>query len=233
MDATLKLAADTWEPQQPHHEEERNFRIAYGAAYLLSQPPQIDDQYVSEIGKILFQTEDHDVKLMLLRALVRNGSTGARKKVLKLALKTGNPPHHRLAAEALYLEQACVDTALAAAVSNKQLLVRAAAVALPLTLVVGACADRPQVVAAAQSLAAKPDRRVLLIPLAIMAFARDRELAQAIIELLPATTGSALSDMLCGSCKLSLEDIDHLGDVRTLQVAKPWLSAVMKGAEGS
>ncbi|RXH42738.1 hypothetical protein [Bradyrhizobium zhanjiangense] len=233
MDAILKLAADTWEPRQPQHEEERDFRIAYGAAYLLSQPPQIGDEYVSEIGKILFQTEDRDVKLMLLRALVRNGSSDARKRVLKLALKTGNPPHHRLAAEALCLEQQYVDAALAAAISDKQLLVWAAPVALPLTVVVGACADRPQVVAAAQSLAAKPDRRVLLIPLAITAFARDRELAQAIIELLPATTGSALSDMLRGSGKLSLEDLDYLADVRTLQVVKPWLSAVMKGAEGS
>ena len=233
MDAILQLAADTWEPQQAYHEQDRYFPIAHGAANLLCEPPQIDDRYVSGIGKIFSQTDDEDVKLMLLRALVRNGSADARKRVLNLALKTGNPPHHRLAAVALSLEQQCVDTALAAEIPDKQLLVRTAAVALPLTLVVGACADHSQVLAAARSLAAKPDRRALLIPLAIKAIARDHALAQAIIELLPATAASALSNTLSGSGELCSEDIDGLGDVRTLQVVKPWLSAVMKGAEGS
>ncbi|EIG61257.1 hypothetical protein [Bradyrhizobium sp. WSM1253] len=233
MDAILQLAADTWEPQQPRHEEERNFPIAYAAAHLLSEPPQIEDRYVSDIGKILFQTDDRDVKLMLLRALVRNGSGDARKRVVKLALKSGNPPHHRLAAEALCLEQQSVDTELAAEIPHKQLLFRTAPVALALTLVVAACAGHCQVLDAARSLAAKPDRRALLIPLAIKANARDPALAQAIVELLPAATASALSNTLSGSGKLSLEDLDGLGDVRTLQVVKPWLSAVMKGPEAS
>lgn len=233
MDALLKLAADTWEPQQPRHEEERNFSIAHGAAHLLCQPPQIDDQYVSEIGKILFQTKDHDVKLMLLRALVRNGSSDARKRVLKLALKSGNPPHHRLAAEALCLEQHCVDKELAAEIPDKQLLVRTALVALPLTLVVGACASNPQILATARSLAANPDRRVMIVLLAIKAFVRDHALARAIIELLPATTASVLTNTLGGSGKISPEDLDGLGDVRTLQAVKSCLSTFMKEAEDS
>jgi hypothetical protein len=131
------------------------------------------------------------------------------------------------------LEQQCVDAALAAEIPDKQLLVRTASVALPLTLVLGACADNSQVLAAARSLAAKRDRRVLLIPLAIKAVARDHALARAIIELLPATTASALTNTPSGTGKLSPEDLDELGDVRTLQAVKPWLSAFIKGAEGS
>jgi hypothetical protein len=231
MDAILQLAADTWEPQQPHHEEERNFPIAYGAALLLCEPPQIDDGYVSSIGKIFSQTDDYDVKQMLLRALVRNGSASAKQRVLKLALKRGNPPHHRLAAEALCLEQQGVDASLAAEIPDKQLLTRTAFVALPLTLVIGACASNSQVLATAQSLSAKPDRRALLLPLAVNAVARDQALARAIIELLPAATASALTNMLSGAGKLSLDDLDELGDVRTLQAVKPWLSAYMKGVE--
>jgi len=231
IDAILQLAADTWEPQQAYYEQERNFPIAHGAAHLLCEPPQINDRYVPDIGKIFFQTDDHDVKLMLMRALIRNGSADARKRVLMLALKTGNPPHHRLAAEALSLEQRCVDATLAAEIPDNKLLVRAAPVALPLTLVVGASADNSRVLAAARSLAAKPDRRVLLIPLAIVAIARDHTLGRAIIELLPTRTASALTKTLNGAGKLSKEDLDGLGDVRTLETVKPWLSAIMERAE--
>lgn len=233
MDAILQLAADTWEPEQAHHEQERYFPIAHGAAHLLCEPPQIDDRYVSDIGKLFAQTDDHDLKLTLLRALVRNGSADARKRILNLALKTGNPPHHRLAAAALSLEQQSVDAALAAEIPVKQLLLRTASVALPLTLVVGACADNSHVLTAARSLAAKPNRRALLVPLAIAAASRDHALAPEIIELLPAGTASALTSLLSGTGKFSLEDLDELGDVRTLQEVKPWLSSFMKGAEGS
>ncbi|MET4261813.1 hypothetical protein ABIC09_006784 [Bradyrhizobium sp. S3.12.5] len=233
MDAILQLAADTWESQQAHYEQERYFPIAHGAAQLLCEPPQIDDRYISDIGKVFFDTDDYDVKLMLMRALVRNGSAEARKRVLRVALKTGKPPHHRLAAEALSLEQQCVNAALAAEIPDKQLLVRTAPVALPLTLVVGASADNSRVLAAAQSLAAKQERRALLIPLALAAFARDRASAHEIIELLPARAATALTNTLNGAGKLSQEDLDGLGDVRTLETVKPWLSALMKGAEGS
>lgn len=232
MDAILQLAADTWESQQAYYEQERYFPIAHGAAQLLCEPPQIDDRYISEIGKVFFETDDHDVKLMLMRALVRNGSADARKRVLKFALKTGKPPHHRLAAVALSLENQFVDAALAAEIPDKQLLVRTAPVALPLTLVVGASADNSRVLAAAQSLAAKQERRALLIPLALAAFARDRALAHDIIELLPARTASALINTLNGAGKLSKEDLDGLGDVRTLETVKPWLSALMKEGGG-
>ncbi len=233
MDAILQLATDTWEPAQAYYEQERNFPIAHGAAHLLCEPPQIDDRYISDIGKIFFNTDDHDVKLMLMRALIHNGSADAKRRVLKLALKTGNPPHHRLAAVALSLEQQCVDAALAAEIPDKQLLVRPAPVALPLTLVIGACAENSRVIAAARSLAAKQERRALLIPLTIAAFARDRALAHEIMELLPAGAATALTNTLNGVGKFSQEDLDGLGDVRTLETVKPWLSALMKGAEGS
>ncbi|SDI63674.1 hypothetical protein [Bradyrhizobium ottawaense] len=231
MDAILQLASDTWSAEQRYHEEVADYPIAQGAAVLLWNPPQINDKYISVIGKLFQQTADHDVKLALTRALVRNGSDEARKRVLRYALKTGNPPHHRLAAEALFQERQFVDAALAAEITDDQLLLRTAPVAFPLTLVVGACADTSRVISAAKELAAKQERRALLIPLAIAAAGREGSLAEQIMKLLPTKTADALSQTLEGTGKLSAEDLNGLGDVRTTETVKTGLSVFFENAK--
>jgi hypothetical protein len=165
------------------------------------------------------------VKLALLRALVRNGSNEARKRVLRHALKTGNPPHHRLAADALFQERQFVDAALAAEITDDQLLLRTAPVAFSLTLLVGACAENSRVIAAAKALAAKPERRVLLLPLAIAAEGRKDALVEKILKLLPRNTAAVISRLLAGEAKLSADDLIELGDVRTTETVKARLSA--------
>ncbi|WP_448044363.1 nSTAND3 domain-containing NTPase [Bradyrhizobium liaoningense] len=227
MDAILQLAADTWEPQQAYYEQQRDFPIAHRAALLLCEPPQIDDQHITAIGKIFFETDDLDVKRMLMRAIVRNGSHEAKKKVLSFALKTGRPPHHQLAAEALFLERQFVDETLAAEITDEHLLVRRASVALPLAVVVATRADRSRAIAAVKSLAAKPERRVLLIPMAIGVADHDRDLADSILAFLPTHAALALSRIFSGEGTLSQDDLDGLGDVRTLEAVKQGLSNFM------
>lgn len=227
MDAILQLAADTWEPQQAYYEQQRDFPIAHRAALLLCEPPQIDDQHVTAIGKIFFETDDLDVKRMLMRAIVRNGSLEAKKRVLRFALKTERPPHHQLAAEALFLERQFVDETLAAAITDEHLLGRRALVALPLAVVVATRTDRSRALAAVKSLAAKPERRALLIPMAIGVADQDRKLADEIMAFLPAHAALVLSRILSGEGKLSQHDLDGLGDVRTLEAVKQGLSNFM------
>jgi hypothetical protein len=231
MDAILQLASDTWTRQQIRYGDDADFPIAQGAAELLCGPPKIDDKYIDAIGKLFQQTADVDVKLALVRALVCNGSDEARKRVLRYALKTGNPPHHKLAADALFHERQFVDAALAAEITDNQLLLRTATVAFPLTLLVGACAEHSRVVAAAKALAAKPERRVLLIPLAIAAADRESKLAEQILKLLPKNTAEAVSQALLGTTKLSADDLNELGDVRMTETVRARLSAFFEDAK--
>jgi hypothetical protein len=197
MGAILQLASDTWTPQQVYYGEDAHYPIAQSAAELLSDAPQIDDTYVSAIGKVFQETSDNDVKLALMRALVRNGSDDARRRVMRYALRTGNPPHHKIAAEALVDEYRCVDEALAAEVTDEQLVLRAAGVAYQLVLLVGLCAEPARVLAAAKAIAAKPERRALLLPLAIVLVRRDEALADEVKKFLPKKMASDRSGPGC------------------------------------
>ncbi|MHC2672774.1 hypothetical protein ACVI1J_004937 [Bradyrhizobium diazoefficiens] len=218
MSAILQLAQDTWTPDQVHYGEEAHFPIAQSAAELLWEPPQLDDAYISTIGGIFHKSSDHDVKLALMQALVRNGTDEARRRVMREALRTGNPPHHRLAAEALVKEHAQVDAALASEITDDHLLLKAAAVSYQLTLVAGLCADVGRVSAVAKTLAAKPERRAFLLPLALAAIDRDENLVEEIKSFLPQSIAANFRDALGGTAKLSRCELRAMGDVRTVEV---------------
>lgn len=48
---------------------------------------------------------------------------------------------------------------------------------------------------------------------------------------MPAKTASALANTLNGTGELSPDELDRLGDVRTLRAMKPWPPAFMRRAE--
>jgi hypothetical protein len=94
-------------------------------------------------------------------------------------------------------------------------------------VVVATRADRSRALAAVKTLAAKPERRALLIPMTIGVADQDRKLADEIMAFLPAHTALVLSRILSGEGKLSEHDLDGLGDVRTLEAVKQGLSNFM------
>jgi hypothetical protein len=213
----LQLAADTWSPQRRYYGEEADYPIAQGAAELLCEPPLIDDRHVTPLYNIVRKTRDLDVARTLLTALVRNASNESRQRVMRLALRTGAPPLHRLAAQALVRASDHVDAFLAGQISDEQLARRPAYIAFPMAFVVGACAEPERALAAAQALASNPTRRALLVPLWLAVSGRDEVLATKIATLLPNGLAEALIAARGGGTKLPRDALDEFGDVRVVQ----------------
>lgn len=228
IEALLQLAADTWSTQRHYYNEEANYPIAQRAAELLCEPPAIDDRYVTPLGDIIRKTKDWDVARTLLTALVRNASNESRQRVMRLALRTGAPPLHRLAAEALMHASDHVDAVLAGQISDEQLARRPAYIAFPMAFVVGACAEPDRAFAAAQALAANPTRRALLIPLWLAVLGRDKALATKIATLLPNGLVEALSAAGNSGTKLARDALDEFGDVRVVQEVLSRLSSLFE-----
>lgn len=224
LPALLTLAADTWSNADPHYQEPTSYPIAWKAAEILLEPPELPDSSIAEIGTIIRATTDSDVQLTLVRAMVRNGSDDARARVMRMALRTGSPPMHRLAAEALVMESAVVDTALAGEVEDAQLEARTATVAYPMTLLVGLRADDAQILSAARTLAASSFRRILLLPLILAALQRNADLAMRLAPLFPPLQASTPQTLAHDISQLSRATLIQFGDVRTVEIVLHRLS---------
>jgi hypothetical protein len=85
---------------------------------------------------------------------------------------------------------------------------------------VGLCTESARVVAAAKAIAAKPERRALLVPLALVLLGRDEALADEVKQFLPKTMADKLADALSGKTKLSQAELNGLGDVRTVETVR-------------
>ncbi len=224
----LALAADTWSNSRRQYDEEPSFPIAQGAAKALMEEPILGDDLHRAFSEIIEDTADTGVKLKLMQALVRNGTDLARKKILRLALKTGRPPLHRLAATALLLEYASLSEPFISAVSDEHLRLQAAPVACQLTLLVGACATPARVIEAAKALAVNPDRRALLVLLSLAASFRDEGLAAQVRQFLPDPLAPAVADAIAETRLLKSDALDEVGDVRVVAAIKMTASVLFE-----
>jgi hypothetical protein len=213
----IRLSADTWSSGFQPYEGKAYFTVAQQAANALLQWLHIDDTSAAAILEVSKQTADHDVARTLLSSLVRNGTDDARQRVMSLALNTGNPPRHRLAAEALVQESSQVSESLAEQIADGQLLHRAPGVAIPLARVVGACASAQRISTAARALSADSRRQALLIPMWFGARKQRAALAKAVIARLPSELGSLLQAAAEGATKLPRGALESLGDLRVTE----------------
>ncbi len=216
-DTLLVLAADTWTDLHHYYGEEARYPIARRAADILCESVQMDDQQASAMLEICRNTSDTSVARTLLAALVRNGSVESQQKVMSLALKTGAPPQHRLASEALFQEYRYVPAALAGQISDQQLLRRAASIAVPMALLVGACAESERVLKATQAVAADSTRRALLVPLWFATHDSREALSREIARMLPQAIYEALLIAVSDGPKLARNSLESLGDFRVTE----------------
>lgn len=224
----LELAADTWSNSRRQYNEDASFPIAQEAAKLLMEEPILEDSLHATFSRIIKETADTGVKLKLMQALVRNGTDLAREKILRLALKTGKPPLHRLAATALLLEHAFLSEQVVSEVSDEHLRLQAAPVACQLTMLVGACATPARVIEAAQALAVDPDRRALLVLLSLAASFRDKDLAAQVRQFLPGPLVPAVADAIAEMRPFKSDALNEVGDVRVLAAIKMTASTLFE-----
>jgi hypothetical protein len=144
-----------------------------------------------------------------------------------------NPPHHKIAAEALVDEYRYVDEALAAKVTDEQLTLRAAGVSYQFALLIGLCAEPARVVSAAKAIAAKPERRALLLPLALVLTTRAESLANEVKKFLPEKMAADLANALDGKAMLSRSELNGLGDIRTVETVRSQLAKLFTKEEAA
>ncbi|RVN01763.1 hypothetical protein CN120_20335 [Sinorhizobium meliloti] len=221
----IRLCGDQWTRQQYHYEEPADYPIAVGASEIL-MTEQIADELVDALAKTITGTKDREVQTNLLRALVRNGSETTRKRVLRLALKTGSPPLHRLAASALICEAEKVTSSDAAEIGDDQLRIRAPIVAVLLAFLVGLRADGGRVVAAARSLREIPTRQAVLLPLVSGAYMQSEEIGTEVRNELPLQLQEWCSDLPNTFPTLEASDLQSVGDISVVNAVADWLKVL-------
>ncbi|HTD62834.1 MAG TPA: hypothetical protein VK679_19405 [Gemmatimonadaceae bacterium] len=104
--------------------------------------------------------------------------------------------------------------AAAARLTPGQLRGRLPSIAALMSAVVGERASEAHVMECARAVADLPDRRMLLVPLMIGAFAERRHLAEAIGKFLPSDRVDLLFAALDGGLRLKRSAFEDLGEVR-------------------
>ncbi|HEY7507310.1 MAG TPA: hypothetical protein VH621_06850, partial [Nitrososphaera sp.] len=223
LDSLVALAADEWNSSS-HHEEEPNFPIAQAAAKLLLEGPHtVDADLRKRLGVIVQKSADSDVKLLLLRVMVRRGTPDTKKKVTQIATGRAAGSLPRLTSKALVSEAEHVDAASLAEISDDILRTRSAMVSCLLTLLLALKASEERTLSAAQSLSADPDRKALLIMLLLGVPDHQEELGNKILALIPEAARDTVVIALSGGEKMTQNILDTLGDVRIITAMKPWI----------
>lgn len=210
----LNLADDSWSPRRRHYDEDADYPLARAAATTLVEQYEIGDEYIERLLDIAKETEDPDVGIELLRAVVRSGSPGGKEKICNLLFTTDASPLHRRTADALVRELDHVDSDFAATISDDHLNLRSAPIATRMALILGARAPQTRVITAAQALSASRLRRTLLVPLYVASAHRDDSVHIALEKLMPAELVTLLSARLDDGPALAHDALDEFGDVR-------------------
>lgn len=224
FEVIMTLLNDKWSDSDGYNYENPDYPVAVEAANaLLSNGRKVNAELRTRLGRSIRDSEDTQVKLLLIRVMVRHGDEETLGRVLSMASGSGSPPLHRLSAQALFLERESVSAALVDAIQDTHLNGRPPENACYLCLLLGARGSEDRVLLAAGELASNPDRRAMLTVIALGAVERDG-LPEQVLKLLPKMEGEAIASALTGGDKISPEIIDGLADIRVAtELKKRWL----------
>jgi hypothetical protein len=215
VDALVILAGDDWSARAVYYGQDNDYPIAQSAA--VAEPPELPERIFDRLIEISTKTEDSDVRRGLLAAMVRNDGTAGATRVCDIAVSRENLHLSIAASWALFQGHQQVDRATAARLTVGEVRMRHAAVAVPMAMVVGACAFEDHVLEAARTLSTNSNRKALLLPLAVGATAQGGPLADRVVTLLPDDRVASARAALADGPKLPRGWIDGLGDVRITQ----------------
>lgn len=220
-DVLIDLTFDTWTSDYRHHEYTVDYPIAEKAAELLLDQTDLTDDAYAQIVSSLKKTDNRQVMLLLLRAMVRLGAPLRQSKLINIAIADGGPPYPLLAAQALLYEQDNVESGQFDGITDEVIASVRPLLACWLVLLIAFLPNDDRIITLAKSLAANKDRRVILALLCfIMADSPERNLVEPIGDLLPREAREALFQIIRSRDVSDLSIMDNLGDVRTVEAVK-------------
>jgi hypothetical protein len=186
---------------------------------------------IGELGPISRPTADHlietaigtdDLRLLhdIMELVARQGGAEVQQRLFEIAVTPGRGWVREAASDALFAAHAEIGDDVLALIEPKWLLTRAAPVAANLVALLGLRGKEKPVIAAAEALAGKPERRALIALLGRAAAEHSAAIAEKCIRLLP--SGHPARRWAQG-------EIDRLTEEELADVADPRLAAeIMK-----
>jgi hypothetical protein len=217
----LKLSFDTWTPD--HHRGEANvsYPIAEGAIEMLRAEPFLGDDVYRELVESLMASDNNNVRLELLRTMVRHGSAQRIQKLINVAVGEGRPTYQRLTAQALFLEGNTVLPSYLELIDDAKIAAVSPEVCFWLCMLISTSASDDHIRRLVKALAANPRRRVF-VSLFYLIFSENRgtELQGEIAGFLPANTILVLDGLTDNGADKGLSCLDELGEVQSVELIK-------------
>ena len=217
----VKLSFDTWTPDYYSQETDVSYPIANGAIEILRAEPSLSDQVYRDLVECLKTSNNLDVRLQLLRTMVRHGSPKRQEKLFELAIGEGRPTYQRLAAHALFLEHNSVSDIHLALIDDSKISTISPEVCLWLCMLISKIASDHHLRHFAKTLATKPRRRVFVALLCLFVpEQRSKEMQDEIASFLPDKVVSFFYDLADEGAGGDLSILDDLGDVQCVEHIK-------------
>lgn len=225
----VKLSYDTWTPHHHSQEAEVSYPIASEAIKILRAEPALSDEVYRDLIESLKTSKNFDVRLQLLRTLVRHGSPKWQEKLFKLAIGEGRPTSQRLTAQALSIESDSVAESHLSLIDDSRIGTVSPEVCLWLCMLVSAISSDCYLRHFTKTLAANPKRRVFVTLLYLATpEKRSKELQDEIASFLPQNILSFLDDLPDAAAGDDLSILDDLGDVQSVERIKTFLRSLVK-----
>lgn len=228
-DVLIKLTFDTWSPDQHHHGYTVSYPIADKAADLILDQPDLKDDQYQEVISSLKKTDNNDVRLTLLQAMVRHGSPARRDKIVKIAVGEGRPTFQSLSAKALFFERNHLEARQIDLIENESIAAVSPTVACWLVLLLIENASDTRILQLATGLATNSDRAVLLAVMFFVTVGSEQEsVNQGVGELLGKGVITLLHDTHQTRNPDQLDYLDELGSVQMVETVKSLFRMILK-----
>lgn len=183
LNTLIKLAGDSWTKWSGHYGGSMNLPIARTASQALLDLESIPGEMIETILDLAKETQDETVRLNLMRALVKNGPSKAGELLTQLIQTPGRLELRSTACWALISELESVEESHIASIGTEYLRRVPVSVAALVTILIGSKSSPAAIKAAAALLTATPDRKVLILLLAVAC--SDEVIASSLLESLP------------------------------------------------
>lgn len=228
----VNLSFDTWTPDHHRQETEVSYPIAIEAIKILRAEPSLSGDVYRDLIKSLKISKNFNVRLQLLRTMVRHGSPKQQEKLFKLAIGEGHPAYQRLAAQAFFLERNSVPESHLALLDDYRIGTVSPEVCLWLCMLISAIASDCYLRHFAKTLATNANRRVFVTLLClIIPDHRSKALQEEIASYLPDKIVSFLDNLPKTGVGENLSILDNLGDVQSVEQIKKFLRSWAKQKE--
>lgn len=210
--ALLRLSKNQWSTQLAYYGEEENLPIAQAAVRALDKLGALDPETAEELYGLAIDTRDSDLRYSIFVLLVNQAETRFQDALMDIALNPGDKLIRQLAAHALMVGYERVVPPVRQRITPKALTGKIPRVASRLLMLLACSGEVDAVFAAAESLSANSNRRVLLL-LAIWVFREhDLQLAERIGRMFPPGSVGVSWALAGGEGKLCDTALDDLGE---------------------